>query len=428
MNQIKCPHCGKEFTIDEASYSDIVSQIKNKEFTSEVHEKLEQLKLQNQKDIIIEKAKTESDYKDKLSMKDQELNRLKQQLESTDNVKKLEVIHVETKFKDELHSKEQLISELRSKLEMIGKDKELETQSAIAQKEKELLELSNQIELSKKQSEIEKASMKENYDVQLRMKDEEIVFYKDYKAKQSTKMIGESLEIHCETEFNRLRSTAFPNAIFGKDNDANTGSKGDYIYREYDENNVEIISIMFEMKNQNDQTATKKKNENFFKELDKDRTEKGCEYAVLVSLLETDSELYNDGIVDVSYQYPKMFVVRPQFFIPIISLLRNAGLSALKYKQEVALMKQQSTDITMFEEDLQAFKDGFARNYDLASRKFTTAIDEIDKTILHLQKTKEALLSSDKNLRIANDKADNLTVKKLVKNNPTMQAKFETLK
>lgn len=427
MNQIKCPHCGKEFTIDETSYSDIVGQIRNKEFQADVHEKLEQMRLQNEKDIIIEKTRVVSDYKEQLSNKEQELNSLKEQLKSTDNVKKLEVIGVESKFKEEITSKVLEISDLKAKLEIMSKNQELETQSAIANKEQELIKLSNQLEIEKKQSEIEKSSLKGNYEEQLKQKDEVISFYKDFKAKQSTKMVGESLEMHCETEFNKIRSLAFPNAIFGKDNDAKSGSKGDYIYREYDENDNEIISIMFEMKNENDETATKKKNEHFFKELDKDRKQKKCEYAVLVSLLENDSDLYNTGIVDVSYQYDKMYVVRPQFFIPIISLLRNAALNTLKYKQEVALMKKQTIDITTFEEDLNTFKEGFARNYDLASRKFKTAIDEIDKTITHLQKTKDALLSSENNLRIANGKADNLTVKKLVKKNPTMAAKFETL-
>lgn len=427
MNQIKCPHCGKEFTIDEASYSDIVSQIRNKEFQDEVHEKLEQIQKQNEKDIIIEKSKVESNYKEQLSKKEQELNDLKQKLKSNDDIKKLEVSNVESKFKEELSSRDKQILELRSKLEVIDKDKELEKQSAIADKEKKLLELSNQIELEKKQYEIEKSSLKENYIEQLKSKDDTITYFKDLKAKLSTKMVGETLEQHCEYEFNRLRSTAFPNATFGKDNDAKTGSKGDYIFRETDEFGNEVMSIMFEMKNENETTATKKKNVDFLKELDKDRNQKKCEYAILVSLLERDSDLYNDGIVDVSYEYPKMFVVRPQFFIPIISLLRNASLNALKYKQEVALMKKQNIDITHFEEDLENFKQGFARNYRIASDKFKAAIEEIDKTISHLQKTKGELLSSENNLRLANDKADNLTVKKLVKNNPTMQAKFETL-
>lgn len=508
MNQINCPHCKKEFTIDEANYLDIVTQIKNKEFNEEIHEKLEQVRMQNEKDIIIEKSKLESNYKEQLSDKEKELvtlkqhiestdsdkklevmnveskfkeelsakqqqllelqskleiinkdkelelqtalsekerqflklnkqlefekekevNTLKQQIESNDNIKRMEVMNVENMFKEELTGRERQILELKSKLEMIGKDKELEAQTEKAEKEKQLLELKQEIELGKKQIEIEKTALKNNYDTQLKAKEDEIAFYKDFKAKQSTKLVGESLEQHCEIEFNRMRSLAFPNAYFEKDNDSSSGSKGDYIYRELDEHGNEIISIMFEMKNQNDETATKKKNENFLRELDKDRREKKCEYAVLVSLLEIDNELFNNGIVDVSYIFPKMFVVRPQFFLPIISLLRNAGLNALEYKQEVALMKKQSVDITTFEEDLQSFKDGFAKNYDLASRKFKTAIDEIDKTITHLQKTKDALLSSENNLRLANDKADNITVKKLVRKNPTMKAEFETLK
>lgn len=427
MNQVKCPHCGKEFTIDEASYLDIVSQIKTKEFQLEVHEKLEQLKTQNEKDIVIEKSKVESIYKDILSRKEQELNDLKHSVESTDNLKRLEVMSVEAQFKEILTIKEKEISNLNSKLEVISKEKDLETQNAINKKEKELLELQQQIELEKKQNEIEKTSLKNKYEDQLRLKGEEVSFYKDFKAKQSTKLIGESLEQHCENEFNNIRSTAFPKATFGKDNVITNGSKGDYIYREFDEFENEIISIMFEMKNEVDTTSTKKKNRDFYKELDKDRNEKKCEYAVLVSLLESDSELFNNGIVDVSYEYQKMFVVRPQFFIPIISLLRNASLNSLKYKQEAALMKKQNIDITKFEEDLNTFKEGFAKNYNLASSKFMTAIEEIDKTITHLQKTKEALLSSENNLRIANNKADSLTVKKLVNNNPTMKTRFDEI-
>jgi len=427
MNQIKCPHCGKEFTIDETSYMDIVSQIKNKEFQSEVHEKLELLKVQNEKDIIIEKSKVESSFKDLLVQKDKEMNILKTQLESSNQIKKLEVLDASTKLKEELSEKDIQILQLKSQLELADKEKTIEKQSVIAEKEKELVAVKNQLELEKKQSQLEKNSIKSSYEVQLKLKDEEISVYKDYKAKLSTKMVGESLELHCEDEFNKIRATAFPKASFGKDNDASTGSKGDYIYRETDEQGTEIISIMFEMKNENDTTATKKRNKDFFKELDKDRNQKNCEYAILVSLLESDSELYNNGIVDVSYEYPKMFVVRPQFFIPIISLLRNASLNALEYKQEVALMKQQNTDITNFEDDLNSFKEGFAKNYDLASRKFQTAIAEIDKTIDHLNKTKAALLSSENNLRLANNKADALTVKKLVKNNPTMKEKFDSL-
>ncbi len=287
--------------------------------------------------------------------------------------------------------------------------------------------MKSKLQLQEKEAELEKNSIKEKFDSEIKQKEETIAFYKDFKAKQSTKMVGESLEQHCEIEFNRLRMTAFQNAEFGKDNDAKTGSKGDYIYREYDENGTEIISIMFEMKNEGDETATKKKNEHFFKELDKDRNEKKCEYAILVTMLEADNELYNNGIIDVSYAYEKMYVIRPQFFIPIITLLRNAALNSLKYKQEVALMREQNIDITNFEEDLDMFKSAFAKNYNLASRKFKTAIDEIDKTITHLQKTKDALLSSENNLRLANNKAVDLTVKKLVKNNPTMKEKFAVL-
>ena len=428
MNQIKCPHCGKEFTIDESSYLEIVNQVRNKEFQSEIHEKLEQLKTQNQKDIIIEKSKVELDYKEKLLKKEQEIENLKNQIKNSDDGKKLEVISLESKYKDELKNKDMAIQQLNSKLEMVNKDKELEKQTALAEKEKRVLELQNEIEVEKRQKELEKTSLEENYKNQLKVKDETIAFYKDFKAKQSTKMIGESLEQHCEYEFNKIRSVAFPNAYFGKDNDASSGSKGDYIFKELDQFGNEIISIMFEMKNENDTTSTKKKNKDFLKELDKDRNQKKCEYAILVSLLESDNDLYNEGIVDVSYEYPKMFVVRPQFFIPIISLLRNASLNALEYKQEVALMKRQNIDITHFEEDLETFKTGFARNYELASRKFQTAIDEIDKTITHLQKTKEALLSSENNLRLANDKASDLTVKKLTRNNPTMKEKFDSLK
>ena len=427
MNQIKCPHCGKEFTIDEASYSDIVSQIRNKEFESQVHERLEQLKLQNQKDIVIEKTKVESTYLQKLSSKEAELQSLKDKISASEQAKSLAVLSAEEKLKEKLRQQELLLQQLQSKLESSLKDKQLETQQVLSKKEVELQELSSRIELEKKQAELEKASLKSRYDEQLKQKDEAIAFYKDLKTKLSTKMVGETLEQHCEYEFNRLRSLAFPNATFGKDNDAQSGSKGDYIYKEVDDQGTEIISIMFEMKNESDETATKKKNEHFLKELDKDRNEKKCEYAILVSLLESDNELYNNGIVDVSHLYPKMYVIRPQFFIPIITLLRNASLNALKYKQEAALMRRQNIDITTFEDDLSAFKQAFSKNYELASRKFGDAIEEIDKTIKSLQKTKEYLLSSENNLRLANDKADSLTVKKLNKNNPTMKKKFEEL-
>ncbi|MCU0104095.1 DUF2130 domain-containing protein [Acholeplasma vituli] len=427
MNQIKCPHCGKEFTIDEASYAEILNQVRNKEFQTEIHERLEQLKTQSQKDIELERAKVEHVFQLRISEKEKELLSLKEKINQNEQAKSIAVMSAEEKLKERLQQQEKRIMELQSKLEGTIKDNKLETQEALAKKEQALIELSSKIELDKKQAELEKAAIKARYEEQLKQKDEAIAFYKDLKTRLSTKMVGETLEQHCEYEFNRLRALAFPKATFGKDNDTQTGSKGDYIYREVDEAGTEILSIMFEMKNEQDETATKKKNEQFLKELDKDRNEKKCEYAILVSLLESDNELYNNGIVDVSHLYPKMYVIRPQFFIPMITLLRNASMNALVYKQEAALMRKQNIDITTFEEDLNAFKTAFSKNYELASRKFTDAIDEIDKTIRSLQKTKEYLLSSENNLRLANDKADNLTVKKLVKNNPTMKAKFDAL-
>lgn len=428
MNQIKCPHCGKEFTIDESSYLDIVKQIKDKEYQKDLHERLEALKIASEKDIELAKNKVKSELSETLSRKEMELANLKQKLEVVDNEKKMAVMSAESSLKEKLSNQEKTILELKALLENQAKTKELEAQALLSLKEQELINLKNKIALEQKQAELEKNSIRLSYDEKLKQKDETIAFYKDFKAKQSTKMIGESLEQHCENEFNRLRSLAFPKATFGKDNDAQSGSKGDYIYREYDDEGIEIISIMFEMKNEADETATKKKNEHFLKELDKDRTEKKCEYAVLVSLLEGDSDFYNNGIVDMSHLYPKMYVIRPQFFIPIITLLRNASMNALKYKQEAALMRKQNIDITTFEEDLDKFKEAFSRNYELASRKFSDAIKGIDNTISQLQKTKEALLSSENNLRLANDKAENLTVKKLVRNNPTMKEKFDALK
>lgn len=400
--------------------------------------------------------KTKNSFDKQILQKEKELADLQAKLDSGEQDKKLAVSSVEADMKEKLTEQEKKITELETKAKSIEKEKEFEVKQALADKEKELLELTSKmnalqtdnklkiteansekekeiaelkskLQLQEKEAELEKNSIKEKFDSEIKQKEETIAFYKDFKAKQSTKMVGESLEQHCEIEFNSLRMTAFQNAEFGKDNDAKTGSKGDYIYREHDENGTEIISIMFEMKNEGDETATKKKNEHFFKELDKDRNEKKCEYAILVTMLEADNELYNNGIVDVSYEYEKMYVIRPQFFIPIITLLRNAALNSLKYKQEVALMREQNIDITNFEEDLNIFKEGFARNYDLASRKFKTAIDEIDKTITHLQKTKDALVSSENNLRLANNKADDLTVKKLVRKNPTMKEKFAIL-
>ena len=428
MHQIKCPHCGKEFTIDEASYADILNQVRTKEFNDEIHEKLDQIKSQYQSELELLEERANNTLDKKIAEKEKELSELNNKIANFSNEKEILKKDTEKAMLDQIAEKEKRITELSAKMQALESDKKLELIEANTTKEKEIADLKSKLQLQEKETELEKNSIKEKYEIEIKQKEETIAFYKDFKAKQSTKMVGEILEQHCEIEFNRLRMTAFQNAEFGKDNDAKTGSKGDYIYREYDENGTEIISIMFEMKNEGDETATKKKNEHFFKELDKDRNEKKCEYAILVTMLEADNELYNNGIVDVSYAYDKMYVIRPQFFIPIITLLRNAAMNSLKYKQEVALMREQNIDITNFEEDLNAFKEGFARNYDLASRKFKTAIDEIDKTITHLQKTKDALLSSENNLRLANNKADDLTVKKLVKNNPTLKEKFEDVR
>ena len=438
MNEIKCPHCQTVFTIDENSYADIVSQVRNKEFAEDVHKQLEFAKKQFETEKALAKEQEKRLYDEERANFEQKILSLELALKNAD-------VKEEKNVQEALHQKEKEFSALQAELDQLKQQlqfKEVELsqkfQEDLHAKERTILELKQEKELQQKEQEVQQTALKEKYELELRSKkdqfelelkakDEAIAFYKDFKAKQSTKMVGESLEQHCEIEFNRLRMTAFPRAEFGKDNDAKTGSKGDYIYREYDENGIEILSIMFEMKNENDETATKKKNEHFFKELDKDRHEKQCEYAILVSLLEADNELYNTGIVDVSYQYPKMYVVRPQFFIQIITLLRNAALNSLQYKQELALMRDQHIDITHFEEDLETFKKGFARNYELASKKFQSAIDEIDKTIKSLEKTKAALLSSENNLRLANNKAEDLTVKKLVKNNPTMKQRFEEL-
>lgn len=427
MHQIKCPHCGKEFTIDEASYADILNQVRTKEFNNEIHEKLTQIKSQHKSELALVEEKNNNILEKKIAEKDKELIDLQNKIANFANEKELIKNETEKEIRDQMSEKQKEIADLTAKIQTLESDRKLELIEATTEKDKEIAKLTTKLQIKEKETELEKNSIKEKYEMEIKQKDETIAFYKDFKAKQSTKMIGESLEQHCEIEFNSLRMTAFPKAEFSKDNDIKTGSKGDYIYREYDENGTEIISIMFEMKNEGDETATKKKNEHFFKELDKDRKEKKCEYAILVTMLEADNELYNNGIVDVSYAYDKMYVIRPQFFIPIITLLRNAAMNSLKYKQEIALMREQNIDITNFEEDLNTFKTAFAKNYDLASRKFKTAIDEIDKTILHLQKTKDALLSSENNLRLANNKADDLTVKKLVKNNPTMKEKFDLL-
>lgn len=424
MQELKCPHCHKIFKIDETGYTNIVAQIKTHEFNQELEERLQQLILQQDKEFKLKQEQQQNEFEQILIKQNYQIELLTKQLEQLsqqkDDEKQLALNEVTNKMKQE-------IIELQFKNESLKKENQQAIKEAISLKEQELIKINNEKQLQEKEYQLEKKNIEEKFSIELQQKDEIISQYKDFKAKLSTKMVGESLEQHCEMEFNKQRMISFPNAQFGKDNDAKSGSKGDYIYREFDENGVEILSIMFEMKNESDATATKKKNENFFKELDKDRNQKQCEYAILVSMLEIDNEYYNNGIVDVSYQYPKMYVIRPQFFIQIIGLLRNAAFNALKYKQELEVVRNQNIDITNFENDLTQFKNSFAKNYDLASRKFKTAIEEIDKTITHLEKTKVALLSSENNLRLANNKAEDLTVKKLVKKNPTMKAKFEAL-
>lgn len=427
MNQIKCPHCDAAFTIDEASYAEILNQVRSKEFDKEIHEKLAQAQIAHGKDLAVKEAQAKNILNDELSKKELVISQLKNQIENFNNEKELAGKNIEAAMQEKINELKEANAKLVNEVQAVENKKHLELTQKMADKDRELAQLNFKLTMQEKEMFLEKSTIKEKYELQLKQKEDEVAFYKDFKSKQNVKLLGESLEQHCEVAFNSLRMTAFPNAIFGKDNDVTSGTKGDYIYREFDDNDVEVISIMFEMKNEADTTATKKKNEDFFAKLNKDRKDKQCEYAILVSMLEQENEFYNNGIVDVSYIYPKMYVIRPQFFIPIITLLRNAALNSLAYKNEVELMRQQNIDITNFEEELDAFRTGFARNYDLASRKFKDAIDGIDKTISQLQKTKDALLSSENNLRLANNKADGLTVKKLVKNNPTMKAKFAEL-
>lgn len=390
MNEIRCPKCGTVFQIDEADYNSILKQIRDKEFNHEIHQREEQYKLDKENAVKLAEANLTNQLKDKISQKDQE------------------------------------ITELKNKIKLQATEQELAIKNTIAEKDKELSDLSNELTLSKNEFLLKEKNLKESYEEKIKNKDEQIAYYKDFKAKQSTKMIGESLEQHCSNEFNTLRPL-FKNAYFEKDNDAKTGSKGDFIFRDYDESGIEIVSIMFEMKNEADETATKHKNEDFLRELDKDRREKNCEYAVLVSLLEIDNEYYNNGIVDMSHKYPKMYIIRPQFFIPLITLIRGIALNSLEYKKELDLIKNQNIDISNFEQKMNSFKEGFGRNYRLASERFRKAIEEIDKTIDHLQKTKENLLKTDDNLRLANNKAEELTIKKLTSGNETMTKMFADL-
>lgn len=443
MNDIVCPHCNKTFKVDEAGYAAILKQVRDHQFEEELKARTDLWQKDKESAVELVKAQIQEKAKDLLAKKEAEIQALKNEKErevsDALNAKQLAIAQLtaakELELAENLRKKEEELSRIKADLEKAELDKQLAVNQALQNVQKEKLELENSLAQKQLEMQLVESSLKEKFAAELKTKDDiikmkeaDIAYHKDMKAKLSTKMVGESLEQHCEIEFNKLRATAFPKAHFEKDNDASSGSKGDFIFKEFDEEGNEIISIMFEMKNESDTTATKKKNEDFFKELDKDRNEKKCEYAVLVSLLESDNELYNTGIVDVSYKFPKMYVVRPQFFIPIITLLRNAALNSMKYKAELASMKNQNIDITRFEDNINAFKEGFARNYELASRRFKTAIDEIDKTIIHLQKTKDALLSSEDNLRLANNKAEDLTIKKLTRNNPTMTAKFEELK
>lgn len=413
MKEIKCPKCGEVFQVDESGYAAIVKQVRDKEFEKELSDRKAQFDAEKQAAVKLMQVQT-------MQQMSEEISSLKQQLAASQSKLKAQAEAEESRLSAQLAAKENA-QKLETEKLIFQKEKE------IAQKEREIGLLSGKIETVKQESLLREQGMKDGYEERLRLKDEQIAYYRDFKARQSTKMVGESLEQHCEIEFNRLRATGFQNAYFEKDNDARSGSKGDYIYREFDSQQIEFISIMFEMKNEMDETATKKKNEDFLKELDKDRREKNCEYAVLVSLLEPDSELYNSGIVDMSHRYPKMYVIRPQFFIPMITILRNAAQNALQYRQELAVIRSQNIDISRFEDDMNDFKEKFSRNFRIASERFQKAIDEIDKTIDHLQKTKEALLSSENNLRLANNKAEDLTIKRLTRNNPTMKAKFEQL-
>ena len=424
MNEIKCPNCGTIFKIDETEYDSIVKQIRDKEFEKEISLREQEHTKDKENAIKLAEAHLREELTKQVTERDLEITNLKNELKTKEEQTQSKL---EQEYKDELNKKDLEISELKNKIKLQESKNELEIQKAITEKDKRISDLSSELVVKSKEFELKQNSIKDSYESKLKDKDEQIAYYRDFKAKQSTKMIGESLEQHCSIEFNRLRPL-FKNAYFDKDNDARTGSKGDFIFRDYDDEGNEIVSIMFEMKNEADTTATKHKNEDFFKELDKDRKEKKCEYAVLVTLLEADNDYYNDGIVDVSHLYDKMYVIRPQFFIPLITLIRNLANKSLEYKKELEIIKNQNIDITHFEENINAFKEGFGRNYRLASERFAKAIEEIDKTIDHLQKTKEHLLKTDDNLRLANNKAEDLSIKKLAHNNPTVTKLFEDLK
>lgn len=414
MHNITCPHCGTAFQVNETEYSQLLAQVRGSEFDKEVHERLA-------RETELLKEKAQRNLEDRLANKDREILELQASLEALDVKKELQ-------FEKKLAEKDKALADLQSKLEKLSLEKDQEHQAVISALEKERDAAQSALLLQEQKQELALATSRQEYEVQLKAANEQVEFYKNFKAQQSTKAIGESLELYAEAEFNKVRHLAFPNAYFEKDNQlSDRGSKGDYIYRESDENGVEILSIMFEMKNEADDTVKKHKNEDFFKELDKDRREKNCEYAVLVSMLESDNDYYNTGIVDVSHKYEKMYVVRPQFFIQLIGLLRNAALNSLKYKQELALVKEQHIDITNFEEDLETFKTAFAKNYHSASKNFQKAIEEIDKSIKRMEAVKAALTTSENQLRLANNKLEDVSVKKLTRKNPTMREKFEAL-
>lgn len=434
MKELKCPQCGSVFTVDEADYASIVNQVKTLEFDAEVKSRLEEIQKQNEVRQEAESLKISQEFQGKLnakelelSKKDSEIVKLQAQLDSFNQTKKLELDAERSKTNEEIARLKSVIAQNENKVRVAVLEEQNKAKDIIQAKENSLIELRSQIDVKQKEATIREANIKEDYERQLKQKQELVDYYKDLKAKLSTKMIGESLEVHCSNEFNRVRTTMYPNAYFDKDNDASHGSKGDFIFRDFADE-MEYISIMFEMKNEMDETATKHKNEDFLAKLDKDRRDKGCEYAVLVSLLEPDNDFYNEGIVDVSYKYPKMFVVRPQFFMPIISLLTQASRKSVEYQRELILAKQQSIDVTNFENKLIDFRNKFGNHYQRASDKFNKAIEEIDKTIKSLQKMKEDLLSSENYLRLANNDTEDLSIKKLTRGNPTMKQKFEEAK
>ncbi|AEK57079.1 DUF2130 domain-containing protein [Acidithiobacillus caldus] len=428
MPEIVCPHCHTAFQVDESGYAEILRQVRDKEFNKQVTERLALAEHDKETALQLARAQWEQERQQSVADKEAVIARLQAQIASLSELSEAKLLNQLQRVAAE---KDAEIQKLQAQVQAHDTSKALAIRESIESVQQERDALRAALDRAALEKELAEKALIEKYQTQIRDRDEAIERLRDMKARLSTKMLGETLEQHCEVTFNQIRATAFPNAYFEKDTDARTGSKGDYIFRDFDHtdpaNPIEIVSIMFEMKNEADTTTTKKRNEDFFKELDKDRTEKGCEYAVLVSLLESDNELYNTGIVDVSHRYPKMYVIRPQFFLPMITLLRNAALNSLRYRQELALVKAQNIDITNFEAELEGFKDAFAKNYDLAARRFQTAIDEIDKSIDHLQKTKDALLGADRNLRLANDKAQNVTIKRLTRGNPTMKAKFDEL-